>query len=78
MGVILRIISWHTQDTILYGFLVQGKCIFSKLICSWNKPVMGGKRELNKEPQSEMDFYPFVVMYIQGTFMKISKLSIKN
>ncbi len=25
-----------------------------------------------------MDFYPFIVMYIQGTFMKIRKLSIEN
>ena len=25
-----------------------------------------------------MDFYPFIVMYIQGTFVKICKLSIKK
>ncbi len=25
-----------------------------------------------------MDFYPFIVMYIQGTVMKIRKLSIKK
>ncbi len=36
-----------------------------------------GKIELNNE-NAEMDFYVLTVMYFQGTFMKIGKLSIKK